>query len=168
MYVTMSLSLYNVYNSLLYFILHSPFSFLATLLVSIKYRQNNRKVITQHKTFSYVINLCLFTLWSKDLPETLRDFHIARKFLAFYGPHISSTTFNTAQVHSTSQKCVLILSSHLRLDLASCLLSSGFPTINVHALILSPYLLHILIIWVFLTWSLKWYLMSTKRKHIDI
>ena len=52
MYVTISLSLYNIYNSLLYFILHSPLSLVMTIFkINHVYQA---LIIVQHQCFVFV------------------------------------------------------------------------------------------------------------------
>ena len=46
MYVTMSLSLYNVYNSLLYFILHSPLSFVGPKMTLKTFLSETPKIVS--------------------------------------------------------------------------------------------------------------------------
>jgi hypothetical protein len=67
--------------------------------------------------------------------------------------------------HPTSLRSILILSFHLRLGLPSGLVPSRLPSNTLYAPLLSPYVLHVLPISVFLTWSPELYLVrSTEHK----
>ena len=78
-------------------------------------------------------NIYLLTPWSRALLEKLTGFHLVKKFPAFYGTRRFITVFTSARhlslswtcsiqsilQHYTSWRSILILSSHLRLDLPS-------------------------------------------------
>ena len=57
--------------------------------------------------------------------------------------HILSQLDPVHAPHPTSWRPILILSSHLRMGLSSCLLSSGFPTKTLYRSLFSPYVLHV-------------------------
>jgi len=94
----------------------------------------------------------LFTPWGRVLPGKLTGSQLVKKFPAFYGTrrfiaafasarHLSQSWARSIQSmppHSTSWISILILSSHLRLDLPSCLSPSGFPTKTLYMPLLSP------------------------------
>ena len=115
---------------------------------------------------------------SRDLPETLTRPKLLKKFPTFCGNRRFITAFKTAghlslsrarpiqsMPHPTSWRSILILSSHIRIGLPSCLLPSGFPTKTLYAPLLTPYVLHVLPISVFLTWSPEWYVLVLPSSH---
>jgi len=86
------------------------------------------------------------------LPEKTSVPQLIKKFPSFYGTRRFITTFPSARhlslssassiqsipPHPTSWRSILILSSHLRLGLASVIFHSGFPTKILYTLLFSP------------------------------
>jgi hypothetical protein len=101
-----------------------------------------------HKHRSRASNPALLTYlptpWSSVPLEKLTGFQLVKKFPAFYGTRRFITAFTTARQlsiswassiqsippHPTSWSSILILSSHLRLDLPCDFFPSGFPDQN--------------------------------------
>jgi len=94
----------------------------------------------------------LITPWCRDLPEQLTGLQLIKKFPAFHGTRrfISALTsirhlslFWTSSIqstcpHPTSWRSILILSTHLRLDLPNGLFPSGFPIKTLYTALSSP------------------------------
>ena len=107
-------------------------------------------VWTTYNILSYLLTY-LLTPWSRVL-EKLTDFQPIKKFPAFYGTwmfitafisdrHLSLSWASSVQSippHPTSWRSILILSSHLRLNLPSGLFPSGFPTKTLYTPLFSP------------------------------
>ena len=99
----------------------------------------------------------LLTPRSRILLEKLTGFQLVKKFPTFYGTrrfitaftisrHLSlssASSIQSAPPHPTSWRSILMLSSHLRLGLASALFPSGFPTKILYTPLISPYALHV-------------------------
>jgi hypothetical protein len=92
------------------------------------------------------------TLWSWALLKRQPVTRPLDSFSAFHGTRRFNTEFTRAlhpflslarpiqstSPHPTSQRSILILSTHLRLGLPSGLFPSGFPTNNLYAFLFSP------------------------------
>ena len=99
---------------------------------------------------TYLITYLLIP-WSRVL-EKLTGSQLVNKFTAFYWTRVFITAFTSAchlslswsssnqstPPHPTFWRCILILSSHLRLGLPSGLFPSGFPTKILYTPLLSP------------------------------
>ena len=91
--------------------------------------------------YGYLL-IYLLTPWCRVLLEKLTGLQLVKKFPAFHGTrkfitalasvrHLSLSRASPIQSiypHPTSWRSILILSTHLRLGLRSCLFPSGFPT----------------------------------------
>ena len=89
---------------------------------------------------------------SRSLPEKLTGPQLVEEFPSFYRTRGCINHIHTSQPlvpvlsqidptrvsQRTSWKSILILSSHLRLDLSSCVLPSCFPTKTLYAPLFSP------------------------------
>jgi len=86
----------------------------------------------------------LLTPWCRVLLEKRTGLQLVKKFPAFHRTrrfitaltsvrHLSlswASPIQSIYPHPTSRRSILILSTHLRLGLPSCLLPSGFPTMT--------------------------------------
>ena len=96
---------------------------------------------------SHIVFSCItLTPWCRVLLEKLTGLQLVKKFPTFHGTqrfitaltsirHISlswASPIQSIYPHPTSWRSVLILSTHLRLGLPSCLLPSGFPSKSKH------------------------------------
>ena len=94
----------------------------------------------------------LLTPWCRVLFEKLTGLQLVKKFPAFYGtqrliisltslrhPSLSwASPIQSIYPHPTSWRSILILSTHLRLGLPSCLIHSGLPTKTLYTHLSSP------------------------------
>ena len=103
-----------------------------------------RQLAAEGNCIRYPLSLILnlLTPWCRVLLEKLTGLQIFKKFPAFHGTrrlitalasvrHLSLSWASPNQSlypHPTSWRSILILSTHLRLGLPSCLFPSGFPT----------------------------------------
>ena len=102
----------------------------------------------------FILNYLTFLLtpWCRVLLEKLTGLQLVKKFPAFHGTrrfitaltsvcHLSlswASPIQSIYPHPTSWRSILILSTHLRLGLPSCLLPSGFPTNTLYNPLSSP------------------------------
>ena len=94
----------------------------------------------------------LLTAWCSVILQKLTGLQLLKKFPTFHGTrrfitahssvrHLSLSWASPVQSiypHSTSWRSILILSTHLRLGLPSCLFPSGFPTKTLYTPLSSP------------------------------
>ena len=94
----------------------------------------------------------VLTPWCRVLLEKLTGLQLVKKFPAFHGTrrfitaltsvrHLSlswASPIQSIYPHPTSWRSILILSTHLRLDLPSGLFPSGVPTKTLYTLLSSP------------------------------
>ena len=100
----------------------------------------------------WAFNTYLLTPWCRVLLEKLTGLQLVKKFPAFHGTrrcitaltsirHLSlswASPIQSIYPHPTSWRSIVILSTHLRLDLPSGLLPSGFPTKTLYTPLSSP------------------------------
>ena len=100
----------------------------------------------------YNVIIYILTPWCRVLLEKLTGLQLIKKFPAFHGTrkfitaltsfhHLSlswASPIHSIHTHPTSWRSILILSTHLRLDLPSGLLPSGFPTKTIYTPLSSP------------------------------
>jgi len=108
---------------------------------------------------SYLITyllIYLLTAWYRVLLEKLTGLQLVKEFPAFHGTrrfitaltsfhHLSlswASPIQSIYPHLTSWRSILILSTHLRLDLPSGLFPSGFPSKTLFTPSLHPYAPH--------------------------
>ena len=98
----------------------------------------------------------LLTPWCRVLLETLTGLQLVKKFPSFHGTrrfitiltsvlHLSlswASPIQSIYPHPISWRSILILSTHLRLGLASGLFPSGFPNKTLYTFSPHPYALH--------------------------
>ena len=98
----------------------------------------------------------LLTPWCRVLLEKLTGLQLVKKFSTFHGTrrfitaltsvrHLSlswASSIQSIYPHPTSWRSILILSTHLRLGLHSCLFPSGFPTKTLYTPSPHPYAPH--------------------------
>ena len=95
---------------------------------------------------TFLLLTYLLTPWCRVLLDKLTDLQLVKKFPAFHGTRRFITALTTVRhlslswaspiqsiyPHPTSCRSVLILSTHLRLNLPSGLFPSGFPSKTHH------------------------------------
>jgi hypothetical protein len=103
------------------------------------------------RPFVRIEQLSSLTPWSRVFLEELTSSQLVKKFYAYYGTRRFITAFTSARhlslswassiqsisPHPTSQRSILILSSHLLLGLPSGLFPSGFPTETLYTTLYS-------------------------------
>ena len=120
-------------------------------MFSVGYEPNFLKydLLTYLLTYSLTHSL---TPCSRVLLQKLTGLQLVKKFLSFYGIWKFIIAFTSARqlslswarsiqsmpLHPTSWRSILLLSSHLRLGLPSCLFPSGFPTKTLYTPLLFP------------------------------
>ena len=103
--------------------------------VGLQLKESETYLLTYLLTYS-------LTPWCRVLPEQLTGLKLVKKFPAFHGTRMFITPLTSVRhlsvswaspiqsiyPHPTSWRSILILPTHLRLDLPSGLLPSGFPS----------------------------------------
>ena len=126
------------------------------LQVNLMYEWDISSLIYALSGSRYVENLgaaqLLLTPWNRVLPVQLTFPQLVKKFLAIFGTRKFIATFTSDHhlspipsyssifhaPHSTSWRHILILFSHLHLDITSDIFLSGFPAKTLYAPLLSP------------------------------
>ena len=108
--------------------------------------------ITDLTSHIYNYYTYLLTSWCRVLLEKLTGLQLVKKFPAFHGTrrfitaltsvrHMSlswASPIQSIYPHPTTWRCILILSTHLRLGLPSGLFPSGFPSKTLYTSLSSP------------------------------
>jgi hypothetical protein len=98
---------------------------------------------------------------TQELPNILRNSKV--DYRAYKNTPLFPTLNRTEPIqsipsHSTSPRSSLLLFSYLRLGLPIDLLPSGYPTNNLHAILFSPFEVHVLPILSSFSWFFQLYL----------
>jgi hypothetical protein len=126
-----------------------------TLLYNVHEHQGTRGV-RKHWNSKHYLLTHLLTPWCRVLLDKLTGLQLVKKFPAFHGNRRFITALTSVRKlslswaspiqsicpHPTSWRSVLILSTHLRLGLPSCLFPSGFPTKTLNSPSPHPYAPH--------------------------